>query len=236
MSVYCCSDLHGRYDLYVEIKKFLKPEDKVYFLGDATDRGPDSWKLFKAIISDPQWIFICGNHEELLARAIDEYCDTVNSGSWWSLADNGGAETFEDWVSDGAWQEWSGVIRKLPYYEEYINNDNWTIIMTHAGFTPTIGEDGKMIKPTRRECLWNRDHFCDSWDFVNFDDTLIIHGHTPIPFQLYTEREKIDNWNDPGVLYYCNDRKINLDCGAVWINATVLLDLDTLEEYVFQFE
>lgn len=37
---FACADLHGQYNLYKQIKNFLKEDDKVYFLGDATDRGP----------------------------------------------------------------------------------------------------------------------------------------------------------------------------------------------------
>ena len=56
MSTYCCSDIHGVYKLYEKIKDFIGPEDKVYFLGDAVDRGPESWKCFKSIYYDPQFI------------------------------------------------------------------------------------------------------------------------------------------------------------------------------------
>ena len=41
MATYACSDLHGNWELWAEIKKFLKPDDTLYYLGDATDRGPD---------------------------------------------------------------------------------------------------------------------------------------------------------------------------------------------------
>lgn len=34
MSIYAVSDLHGMYELYQKISDFLKPEDKVYCLGD----------------------------------------------------------------------------------------------------------------------------------------------------------------------------------------------------------
>ena len=44
MAVYACSDIHGYYQIYEKIKSILKPDDCVYFLGDANDRGPDSWK------------------------------------------------------------------------------------------------------------------------------------------------------------------------------------------------
>ena len=33
--VYVMSDLHGHYKIYEKVKAMLKPEDKVYFLGDA---------------------------------------------------------------------------------------------------------------------------------------------------------------------------------------------------------
>lgn len=45
MSVYAVSDLHGMYELYQKISDFLKPEDKVYCLGDCGDRGPRSRQI-----------------------------------------------------------------------------------------------------------------------------------------------------------------------------------------------
>ena len=33
MATYACSDLHGRLDLLEQVQSFLKPDDKVYFLG-----------------------------------------------------------------------------------------------------------------------------------------------------------------------------------------------------------
>ena len=57
MSVYAVSDLHGYLDNYYKIKKMLKPEDKVFCLGDCGDRGPDSWATIKAVYQDPQFIY-----------------------------------------------------------------------------------------------------------------------------------------------------------------------------------
>ena len=44
MATFALSDIHGHYEIYEKVKAMLKPEDIVYFLGDAGDRGPDSWK------------------------------------------------------------------------------------------------------------------------------------------------------------------------------------------------
>ena len=52
MSVWAFSDLHGHLDLYKQIKEYVKPEDKLYYLGDAGDRGPQSWETVKAILKD----------------------------------------------------------------------------------------------------------------------------------------------------------------------------------------
>lgn len=73
VSVYAISDLHGMLCLYQEVKKFLKPEDKVYCPGDCGDRGPDPWETIKAVAADPQFIYIKGNHEDMLVNAMREY-------------------------------------------------------------------------------------------------------------------------------------------------------------------
>ena len=54
---YAVSDLHGYFNLYEQIKNFIQPEDEVIFLGDATDRGPQSLELAKAIYADPQFTY-----------------------------------------------------------------------------------------------------------------------------------------------------------------------------------
>ena len=234
MSTYCCSDLHGRYDLYWQIKEFLQPEDKVIFLGDAVDRGPHSWKLMKAILEDEQWEYLCGNHEDMLANTIREYHDGCSSDHYIDLIMNGGDGTFTSWLNNGAYKEWAGVFKLLPYYTTYVNKDGILIFLSHAGFTPRMDENGDILIPSRIECLWNRRHFDEEWDTENFANVISIHGHTPIPTQLYTNQEQIVSWNDAGAFYYCDDHKINVDCGACWIGATVLLDLDTFDEYIFK--
>ena len=235
MSTYCVADLHGMYNLYEAINKFLKPEDTVYFLGDAIDRGPDSWKLMKAILNNPQWIYIQGNHERMFADAIYEYCEEIGGSDYfYDHALNGGAETFESWLKEGAYQEWGNILKSLPFYELYINEHGEKIYLSHAGFTPKFGDNGEVIIPHYTSLLTNRNHFNDTWDEENFFDTTIVHGHTPIPYLIYSNQEDVNKWDDPGVYYYCDGHKINIDCGACWIKATVLLDLDTFDEYIFK--
>lgn len=50
MATYACSDLHGRLDLLKQIQDFLQPDDTVYFLGDAGDRGPNPGRLSRQLL------------------------------------------------------------------------------------------------------------------------------------------------------------------------------------------
>ena len=70
MHRYVTADWHGRFDVYQEVKEFLQPDDIVYFIGDAIDRGPDSLKLAMNIYTDPQFIYLKGNHEDMLVKAL----------------------------------------------------------------------------------------------------------------------------------------------------------------------
>ena len=97
MSVYAVSDLHGMYSLYEKICAKLNPEDKVIFLGDAGDRGPNGWKLIRVILDNSQWIYLKGNHEDMLIKAIDEtkeFDEGLYGYACLLHQSNGGKETF----------------------------------------------------------------------------------------------------------------------------------------------
>lgn len=229
MSIYCCSDLHGRYDIWRQIKSFLKPEDKLYYLGDAADRGPNGWKIIKELISDNRIIYIKGNHEDMLVKAMKEYIKY--DGGYYKdlrlLCSNGGEKTFNDWVAEGARTEWIKILDSLPLVRVCGNVQCITIYLSHAGLTPWKGME---IFPSEYDLLWDRDHYLedpkeeDLWG-------ISIHGHTPIPYIL--EDLRINEF-DGGALWYCCNHKICLDTGACFTGSAVLLDLDTFDQHIFE--
>lgn len=231
MAVYCCSDLHGRYDLFQMIKDFIQPEDKVYVLGDCGDRGPDGWKIIKEVYFNPQFIYLQGNHEDMLADAI--------RGNAYLCYCNGGSKTLEDFyaedVSDS--YDWVQRLRNLPVREEYINTKGQKIVLTHAGFTPY--PDVKYIRPS--DLIWDRTHFDDKW-YEGYDNIFMIHGHTPIPYMdEYLWDAPSEKEVGPGVYWYSPDdkgvnHKCNIDCGAFFTGHTALLNLDTFEQHIFMAE
>jgi hypothetical protein len=221
------------YFLYEEINKLLKPEDTVYFLGDAADRGPRGWDLIKAIATNPQWIYIKGNHEQMLFDALLEYkeYDELMGPKQELLFYNGGENTFND-IIFGCNEaiDWTlSTIRKMPTHIELKNKDRFTISLSHAGYTPWPGK-----KPDEYSLIWGRKHIGNRWPQDRaFQKRIEIHGHTPIPENFV---DMPDFLEDPGVFYYADEHKICVDGGAVWTKIGLALDIDTFDEYVFEGE
>lgn len=65
---YVISDIHGRYDQYLQLLKKINfsLEDDLYILGDVVDRGPEPIKVLQDIMQRPNVIFILGNHELMM--------------------------------------------------------------------------------------------------------------------------------------------------------------------------
>ena len=227
MSVYAISDLHGRLDLLKQIQNFLNKNDTVYCLGDCCDRGPNPWETVKEVYKDNRFIYLKGNHEDILDRAMIDKLKGLESNSSFNiqlLYENGGEETLNQWNIEDYRYDWQSLIHKLPLISEYINKDNIKIILCHAGFN--IGSN-----PTKDDLLWNRSHYFNQDKKSNY---IIVHGHTPIPF-LINDLKNIysDLTYKNGAFWYDNNYKVDIDCGAYATGQTVLLDLDTFEEHIF---
>ncbi len=221
MSRYVMSDLHGNKKLFDQIMEFLKPEDTIYCLGDVADRGPDGYEIMKQILSDKRFIYIKGNHEDMFSRAIKEYYD-FHGGLWGSIQlfyQNGGEPTFSAWQAAGANKSLVEVLDKLPLHMTVVNEQGYTLNLSHAGYCPwgfTHDDD----------YLWDRYHFNTEWPKdPEYDMDIVIHGHTPMQYM---------NANpEDGAFFYDNGHRINIDCGTANSNMIVLLNIDTFDEDIF---
>ena len=230
MAKYAVSDLHGRYDLFQQIKDFIQPEDTVYVLGDCGDRGKDGWQIIKEVYENPQFIYLKGNHEDMLVEAMRGHDRSL-------CFYNGGKSTYEAWkYKDGGSMAWAKRLADLPLEATYINQNGERVVMCHAGYTPHCGQFN-----WGEDLLWSRDHFNAMWD-MDFVDTIIVHGHTPIPYlDEYLYQAPSEKEVEPGAFWYCPDdkgrpHKVDIDCGAVFTGHTVLLNLDTWDEEIFMAE
>ena len=226
MAIYACSDLHGRYDLWCKIKEYLQTDDRLIFLGDAADRNAQGWHIIKEMLADPRVIYLKGNHEDMLVKAMVEYQDEE---VWWYeardlLVYNGGYQTYYDWIEEGADRSWITVLRNLPTYYKYLNTKGQEIFLSHSG--------SRNINNVQM-LLWDRAHIISDTVDSFKENEFVIHGHTPV-----SSIRRLDNiYLGPGnVVYYCDGHKIDIDIGAARHPETVLFDLDTFDEVVIRNE
>ena len=213
--VFACSDFHGIFDAYVKIKNYLNPDDKVFFLGDASDRGDEGWKLIKTILNDKQFIYFRGNHEQMLLNAYYSRNFPDEEYHFYQLIMNGGGKTLEDMRLDPEHESILKCLNKTicaGSYNSPVSNNK--IFLSHAGFNP----EKKL--PSSNDLIWDREHIASPWSGAA--DEYVVHGHTPVP---YLTRYGASA-NSP---FYCDGHKICLDNLTAKTGVAPLLNLDTFE-------
>ena len=252
---YASADWHGCGKLAFDVIEYLKPDDKLYFLGDAIDRGRDGIKIMNKLLTDPRVIYLKGNHEELMANALPCAIERgIASYEGMSWLQNGGWLTWGDleYRSDESKMWYVHKIYNMPTEAIYTSPAGHTVILEHAGFSP-------FIKPCRKHNpLWDRDHFHDNWfggnDYKGLDPekTYLVHGHTPVQYLSYDygyKGQEVKKDKDffkakssfiadidvedfcpkPEVIRYCDGHKFDIDMCTISSERIALIDLDTFE-------
>jgi serine/threonine protein phosphatase 1 len=142
-------------------------DDPVVFLGDYVDGGPDTRRVIESLRSaqafNPHWVFLRGNHDQMLIDAIRHADDDPSIYDLWYY--QGGKETLESYGGTIP-EDVLDWLESLPLWHETAS-----YIFVHAGIVP-----GKHPSEcTDDELLWLRDSFFDSpypWP------KRVIYGHT----------------------------------------------------------
>ena len=251
MAKYAISDFHGRLDLFKQVQEFLGPEDKLTIIGDVFDRGKDGLAIYREIQKDNRMTLLSGNHEMLAAKGLAEWlkwgCGGYDFSLWVDY--NGGDKTFDaicdevniksllsiqngpEPAAEKAIQKLVDELDALPVEEEYVNQDGWRIMLNHSGCPRS---------PWKDDLIWDRKHlFEEHW--IGDNETLIVHGHTPIPLMIQDFKKRglftmeCKTYED-GAFWYCESHKVCLDTGAFWTGQIVMLDLDNFDEHIFEGE
>lgn len=232
MANYVSSDWHGAQWAWRLTQEFLGPDDKLYYLGDSTDRGSGlngdgGWSMLKEMLQDDRIIYIQGNHDEMLANAIS-YPNSYREVTL--CIRNGGQNTLNVAVTDPEAKAIVKKIRELPLYVEYIRPDGKKVFMSHSGST-------NLLSPW--DLLWDRAEYFTSQNWTEYD--YILHGHTRARHIIKDlkevnkfygeERYTIPAYN--GGAYWYNDYRCTIDCGTILSDQIVLINLDTFEEEIF---
>ncbi len=130
---FAIGDIHGHPKALRSLLSLLelRPNDKVVFLGDYVDRGPDSRGVLQQVIelSDQcRTVALMGNHEELMRRAL---ADSRALPVW--LA-NGGDTALQSYGADG-------IHRIPPAHLEFLSclprfHETETHFFIHANYAP----------------------------------------------------------------------------------------------------
>lgn len=227
---YACSDLHGLYPLWEQIKDYCDETDTIYFLGDAIDRGPDGIKILLEMLYDPRIIFLKGNHESFLEESGEELLEDHYPFSIRLWEQNGGWKSIDDFSKlDKRVGKWLfKKIKALPLTAEYVNKKGQKILLSHAGYHP-------MCDPKERDYLWDREHIYLPWsDSEEYKETYVIHGHTPVQSLIFKAgfqrvKPELDDEGSYDPLVYADGHKIDIDVGSFFSGKAVLFDLDELK-------
>jgi serine/threonine protein phosphatase 1 len=160
-------DVHGHYEGLMLLLEKIAPtsEDKIYFLGDLIDRGPQSAQVVE-FVKDNNYLCLLGNHEQMLLNVLTGTDKaSVNMQAWLY---SGGHATVASYQSAMIPQDHLDWFESLPTYLDL--GDFW---LTHAGVDPqkTVEEQ------TADQLCWIRGEF-HSMTKPYFPDKWIIIGHT----------------------------------------------------------
>jgi serine/threonine protein phosphatase 1 len=169
------SDVHGHYEGLQRLLEAiaLSSDDKIYFLGDLIDRGPDSARVVK-FVREKQYACVMGNHEQMLLAALGRGDRNGIVGGKISERDlqlwiyTGGDATLESYGGSGIPPEDIEWMAGLPGYLDLGN-----VWLVHAGVNPKLA----LEKQGFDDFCWIREPFHTSTK-PYFKDKLIVTGHT----------------------------------------------------------
>lgn len=160
-------DVHGHYDSLITLLDTVAPngDDKIYFLGDLIDRGPQSCQVVEFVKQSP-YLCLLGNHEQMLLEIYDG--GEISRPALQAWLYSGGSSTLKSYGKDGVLREHLDWMRKLPTHLDL--GDTWLV---HAGVHPRLS----LEKQTAEQFCWIRDEF-HGMRKPYFPDKLIVTGHT----------------------------------------------------------
>lgn len=207
--LYAIGDIHGQLDALHAALDLIKadggPDAHVVFLGDYTDRGPDSKGVLDLLVQgradNRNWTLLRGNHDRMFAWFMHEYPlhdAYLPIDLYWLHPRLGGDTTLAAYGID-----FSERNRQLDVHAQaraavpqshvdllntltpFFETDD--LFFAHAGIRPGVPLDQQDIE----DLLWIRKEF----HAVRYPHPkIIVHGHTPVErAQHYGNRVNLDS-------------------------------------------
>lgn len=232
MATYVISDIHGQYDMFMDLleKISLTDKDKLYILGDIIDRGPYPIKTMRKLMGMPNVICLLGNHELMALNCLEFLMNEINEKS---IADldakklndlviwmrNGCGTTIKEFRELGREDQKDIIefIKDFLIYEE-VSVSGKDYLLVHAGLG-NFSHEKDLEDYTLKDLVWERPNY----DTQYFPNKYVVTGHTPTQI--------IRGNPNPGCIYK-NKGNIAIDCGAFIPNGRLAaFCLDSGEEF-----
>jgi serine/threonine protein phosphatase 1 len=223
--LYAIGDIHGCLDKLEALldRLPLEPGDRLVFLGDYVDRGPDAKGVVERLVGlAGEWpcTFLMGNHESMFLHFLG-WRGPAYFGSDVFVA-NGGAETLLSYEYFECESPRQVHFRFPPTHEAFfrslqLHHIDGDYLFVHAGLGRALvrGEDltWALRRARPEELLWDR----STMDLPHRLGITVVYGHTP-------RSDFGVRWNAP--------YSIGIDTGAVYGGPLTALRLP--DEKVFQ--
>ncbi len=227
---YCISDIHGCYAEYLKALELIKfnDDDTLYVLGDCVDRGPEPMELLLDMMSRPNVIPLCGNHDFVAASMLRTLNREITEDNYDKLITEEFLEDLAAWIEEGGETTLNGF-KKLSkeqrtdileyfmdftFYEEVKVNGK-QFVMVHGGLEP-FNPDYELDDYSPDEIMFSRADL----NRVYLEDKFTVTGHTPTP--------GVPGNN--GTIIKQNNH-IAIDCGCISGYNLAVYCLDTGEEF-----
>lgn len=160
-------DIHGCYHSLQELLRQVAPtaSDRLIFLGDYVDRGPDNCAVLDYLCQLqqqwPQTICLRGNHDQM-------FMDYLQGNYTEMFLFNGGNATLDSYRPHEVPENHRRFLQQLPLYWQ---EDGFVFV--HAGIRPGIPLQAQAVD----DLLWIREEFLQTEQPL--PGYTVVHGHTP---------------------------------------------------------
>lgn len=193
--IYAIGDIHGQAEMLDHTLDLILrdggPGAPIVFLGDYTDRGPDSKGVLDRLIDlkarHPNWVFLKGNHDvmfEGFLREVPYHDPHLFVGLDWLNPRLGGTATLQSYGVDVHEKRRFGWVhddarKTVPQsHIDFINGCQMSfetddLFFVHAGIRPEV----PLSEQTDHDLMWIREDFNP---YTKPHPKLIVHGHTAL--------------------------------------------------------
>lgn len=205
-------DIHGCYEAATKaVHVAHEKRVQAIFLGDYVDRGPSAVKTLRVLMAakeqQPDWIFLRGNHDQMLLDLIKGKVQSTDFGKvlGFDFGYSQAAKSYEEWLRAGK-AEQIAIFEFLNTTQLYYETDEF--IFSHAVIRNT---EQKIHEKSKDELIWNYSYE-PFWEGKRF-----VHGHLPVK-QITEEGQGIN---------------INTSCGYGGILTGLIINESDPDNYAF---